>query len=81
MDTLKVDKSFIDSILNDESTRIITQTVIEMARKLGYETVAEGVETEEQMDLLKSLGCDIIQGYYLSKPVPDTEIEEILLRV
>ena len=80
-DTLKVDKSFIDSILNDESTRIITQAVIEMAGKLGYETVAEGVETEEQMELLKSLGCDIIQGYYLSKPVPDTEIEEILLRV
>ena len=81
VDTLKVDKSFIDSILNDESTRIITQAVIEMAGKLGYETVAEGVETEEQMDILKSLGCDIIQGYYLSKPVPDTEIEEILLRV
>ncbi len=81
VDTLKVDKSFIDSILNDESTRIITQAVIEMAGKLGYETVAEGVETEEQMELLKSLGCDIIQGYYFSKPVPDTEIEEILLRV
>ena len=81
VDTLKVDKSFIDSILNDESTRIITQTVIEMAGKLGYETVAEGVETEEQLDLLKSLGCDMIQGYYLSKPVSDTEIEELLLRV
>jgi len=80
-DTLKVDKSFIDSILNDDSTRIITQTVIDMAGKLGYETVAEGVETEEQLELLKSLGCDIIQGYYFSKPVPDTGIEEILLRV
>ena len=80
-DTLKVDKSFIDSILNDDSTRIITQTVIDMAGKLGYETVAEGVETEEQFELLKSLGCDIIQGYYFSKPVPDTGIEEILLRV
>lgn len=80
IDTLKIDKSFIDNVTFDEPSRIITESIITMAKKLGFETVAEGVETREQLDYLKSVSCDLIQGYYLGKPMSDREIEEILLR-
>lgn len=49
-----------------------------MVKKLGYETVAEGVETQEQFEYLKSIECDNIQGYYLGKPMPSHEVEELL---
>ena len=80
-DTLKLDKTFIDSAENDNSTKIIIETMIGMSKKLGFETVAEGVETKEQLDILENMGCDIIQGYYLGKPVSDEEIENLLLRI
>lgn len=80
IDTLKVDKSFIDTSITDENTRIITETIIVMARKLGFETVAEGVETEEQFQYLEDIGCDCIQGYLLGKPMPKEEIEQLLLK-
>lgn len=79
IDTLKVDKSFIDTSITDENTRIITETIIVMAKKLGFETVAEGVETEEQFQYLEEIGCDCIQGYLLGKPMPKEEIEQLLL--
>lgn len=81
INTLKIDKSFIDSVLSDESSRIITETVISMAKKLGFRTVAEGVETKEQYEYLSSSDCDLIQGYYLGKPMSKEDIEEILLRI
>jgi diguanylate cyclase (GGDEF)-like protein len=80
-DTLKLDKTFIDSAENDSSTKIIIETMIGMSKKLGFETVAEGVETKEQLEILENMGCDIIQGYYLGKPVSDEEIENLLLRI
>lgn len=80
IDTLKIDKSFIDTVLTDENTRIITESIVYMVKKLGFETVAEGVETEAQMDYLQSIGCDCIQGYLLGRPVPPEEIEKILLQ-
>ena len=80
-DTLKLDKTFIDSAENDSSTKIIIETMIDMSKKLGFETVAEGVETKEQLEILENMGCDIIQGYYLGKPVSDEEIENLLLRI
>ena len=52
-----------------------------MSKQLGYETVAEGVEDEKQFDYLESINCDIIQGYYLGKPLMKSEIEELLLRL
>lgn len=79
IDTLKIDKSFIDTSITDENTRIITETIIVMAKKLGFETVAEGVETEEQFQYLEEIGCDCIQGYLLGKPMPKEEIEQLLL--
>ena len=79
IDTLKIDKSFVDRVITDESTKIITESIVSMVSKLGYETVAEGVETEEQFDYMKQIGCDIIQGYLLGRPVPADDIEQMLI--
>ncbi len=68
IDTLKIDKSFIDTVISDNNTKIITESIIYMVKRLGYETVAEGVETKEQFEYLKSIECDSIQGYFLGRP-------------
>ncbi len=78
IDTLKIDKSFIDTVITDENTRIITESIIHMVKKLGYETIAEGVETEEQYRYLQEAGCDNIQGYLFGRPMPSEKIEELL---
>lgn len=78
--TLKIDKSFVDDICNDEKTANITSSVVEMVKKLDLETVAEGVEYEEQLETLKGMGCDNIQGFLLSKPVNKSEFEKIIIR-
>ena len=80
IDTIKIDKSFIDSAVVSDSCGIITESVILMAQKLGFETVAEGVETREQFNYLRSNNCDVIQGFLLGKPVSKTEFEKILIR-
>ena len=81
IDVLKIDKSFIDNIPNESSSRIIAEAIMKMSKKLGYETIAEGVESKEQLDYLKEIGSDSIQGFYLSKPVSKKEIDELLLRM
>ena len=78
IDTLKIDKSFIDTVIQDECTQVITESIISMAKKLGFETVAEGVETEEQYEYLKKIECDNIQGFLLGKPMPADEIVGLL---
>lgn len=78
IDTLKIDKSFIDTVIADENTRIITESIIYMVKKLGYETIAEGVETEEQYRYLNEIDCDNIQGYLLGKPMPAEKIACLL---
>ncbi len=78
INTLKIDKSFIDTVISDSNTKIITEAIIYMVKKLGYETVAEGVETQEQYEYLKSIECDNIQGYFLGKPMPAKDVEELL---
>ncbi len=78
IDTLKIDKSFIDTVICDDSTRVITESIVSMVKKLGCETVAEGVETEEQYEYLKDINCDNIQGYLLGRPMPASEIEKII---
>lgn len=65
IDTLKIDKSFIDTITMDENTRVIADSVVNMAKRLGYETIAEGVEDQDQFNYLKKIGCDCIQGFFL----------------
>lgn len=78
IDTLKIDKSFVDTLLTDMNTKIITESIIYMVKRLGYETVAEGVETEEQFSYLRELSCDIIQGYYTGRPMPAEGVENLL---
>jgi diguanylate cyclase (GGDEF)-like protein len=78
IDTLKIDKSFIDTVLTDSSTRIITESIINMVKTLGFESIAEGVEEENQYDYLQVIGCDIIQGYLFGKPQSADGIERIL---
>ena len=78
IDTLKIDKSFIDTVVCDNSTRVIMESIILMAKRLQFETVAEGVETVEQYEYLKLVDCDVIQGYLLGKPVTHEEIERLL---
>lgn len=79
IDTLKIDKSFIDRVETDASTRIIMESIVSMVDKLGYETIAEGVETREQFEYMYNIGCDIIQGFYLGKPMPPNEMEQLLI--
>lgn len=78
IDTLKIDKSFIDSVVTDNPTRTIAETIIDMGKKLGFHTIAEGVEDEVQFDLLKEIGCDNIQGFYMGKPMVSDKIEQLL---
>ncbi len=78
IDTLKVDKSFIDTVLDDASTRIITESILNMSHAMGFETIAEGVENEKQFNYLTEAGCDVIQGFYLGKPIPPEKIDELL---
>lgn len=77
IDTLKIDKSFIDDVLLDKSTNIITKSVIEMVKNLGVETVAEGVENKDQLEYLKKMKCDNIQGFFLGKPMTSEEMEDM----
>ncbi len=78
IDTLKIDKSFIDTVLSDSATRIITESIINMVKALGFESIAEGVEQEQQYQYLHAIGCDVIQGYLFGKPQPPEQIEELL---
>ncbi len=73
IDTLKIDKAFVGDITTDPDDRAITATIIAMARSLGLNVVAEGVETAAQVEFLREHGCDEIQGYWLSKPLPPDE--------
>ena len=78
INTLKIDKSFVDTIMKDEPSRIIVESIISMAQRLGYETIAEGVETKEQYEYLKSIDCDTIQGFLIGKPKTNEEMEILL---
>jgi EAL domain-containing protein (putative c-di-GMP-specific phosphodiesterase class I) len=78
INTLKIDRSFIKNITTDPNGPQIVETIILMAHNLGIGVVAEGVETKEQLDLLKDFGCDLIQGYYYSPPLPLEELVEYL---
>ena len=79
IDALKLDMQFIRSAFkNGKNTRML-EIVIEIAESLNVPVIAEGVETAEQLFTLKQMGCDIVQGYYFSKPVPENEFEEFLI--
>ncbi|MBT5292209.1 MAG: GGDEF and EAL domain-containing protein [Cellvibrionales bacterium] len=74
IDKIKIDKAFIDDVGSGVESQGIVQAVINMSHSMGYKVVAEGVETQEQLMALKSMGCDYIQGYFFSKPVNFDEL-------
>ncbi|NLG05843.1 MAG: bifunctional diguanylate cyclase/phosphodiesterase [Clostridia bacterium] len=75
-DVLKLDKSIINNIVSAEKSRIIIRKVLELCNELGIESIAEGVETEEQLKMLQEMGCKQAQGYYFNKPIPIKDFEE-----
>lgn len=78
LDTLKIDKSFIQDIERDADSEAIVKTIMALAENLGLSVVAEGVENQVQYEYLQQLGCVKMQGYYFSRPVPPAMIEELL---
>lgn len=76
--TLKIDKLFVDDIGNPLSNTDVTDTIIDLGHKMNLTIVAEGVETKEQLTYLKQNGCDKIQGYFYSKPLPIQKLEEFI---
>ncbi|MGG0644117.1 EAL domain-containing protein [Sporosarcina gallistercoris] len=76
IDYIKIDKSFVSELVNGDNDAIIVIAIITLAHNLHKEVIAEGVETQEQLDFLKSHNCDITQGYFFSKPLPAEEIEK-----
>ena len=80
LDTLKIDRSFVKDLVADKNDRSIVKTIISMAHNLNLNVVAEGVEDIEQWNMLLSFSCDLIQGYYFSRPVPFNEVAELLYK-
>jgi diguanylate cyclase (GGDEF)-like protein len=80
LDELKIDRSFVMNMLKDEDDAVIVRSTIDLGRNLGLEVVAEGVETQETWSQLRRLGCDVAQGYFLTRPVPADELERWLRR-
>ncbi|MBO7485677.1 MAG: EAL domain-containing protein [Spirochaetaceae bacterium] len=83
IDTLKIDKSFVDTVAAANERKediIVLQHIITLAKELGFDCLAEGAESKPQVDSLRELGCEIIQGYYYSKPIPIPEYDEKYLK-
>jgi diguanylate cyclase (GGDEF)-like protein len=81
VETLKIDRSFIITMDKDPTTMTLVQTIIQLARSLRLKVVAEGVETEDQANILRLLRCDQMQGYLFSKPLPAGELAGLLGKV
>lgn len=79
IDKLKVDQSFIRDLPTNENSITIVSAILAMAKELGVKSLAEGVETLEQLNFLKAKGCDYVQGYYFSKPVEPTAFTQLLI--
>ena len=78
VDTLKVDMNFVQDVENSYRAASIMKNVVQMAKDLHMDVVIEGVETKPQIDFLAKIGCDNIQGYYFSKPVPEKDFGLLL---
>lgn len=79
-DCIKIDRSFITGIPRDTQQCGLVSTIIKLAKVMSFEIVAEGVETREQLDFLTAEGCDLIQGYYFSKPLPKEKLVPLLTK-
>lgn len=81
LDELKIDQSFVSEILSDTNSTAIIESIIAMAKHFNLQVVAEGVENEKQMHYLIQSGCDILQGYYLGRPIDNDAFEAFLLKI
>jgi EAL domain-containing protein (putative c-di-GMP-specific phosphodiesterase class I) len=77
---LKIDRSFVSEMMSEESDRIIVRSTINLGHDLGLKIVAEGVEDAATLIELSAMGCDLIQGYHISRPLPATDFHEWMLR-
>ena len=80
IDILKIDRAFVDGLGREPGDTAIVRAIMGLARALGLEVIAEGIETAEQLSLLRELGCDYGQGYYFARPLPSAEAGEFLAR-
>ena len=80
VDVLKIDQSFIRDIISDDQSAAIVKAIITVSKSLNLTVIAEGVETKEELNFLRSKKCDEVQGYYFSPPLPALELEEIFKR-
>jgi EAL domain-containing protein (putative c-di-GMP-specific phosphodiesterase class I) len=78
VDGLKIDRLFLESFGENPSNKIIVEAVISLAHSLGLEVTGEGVESAEQLQSLRSMGCDLVQGYHLARPLPSEEVWPLL---
>ena len=79
IDVLKLDMAFMRNLDNEnERNNIIVESIVELSKKLNISVVVEGVESEKQVNFLKSIGAEVIQGYYFSKPLPQKEYARVL---
>jgi len=76
VDKLKIDQSFVKGIPDDKDDIAIVKAIIALAKSLGLELIAEGVETDAQRDFLVEFGCENLQGYYYCEPMPSDEMEK-----
>lgn len=80
IDYLKIDQSFVKNITQDIADVVLCEAIIAMAHKLGLKVIAEGVETQQQHDILKEMGCDFGQGYLFARPLPEDEFDALIRR-
>jgi EAL domain-containing protein (putative c-di-GMP-specific phosphodiesterase class I) len=79
VDTLKIDRSFTSGLAADESSQAVVSTIVSLARAFKLRTVAEGVETAEQLEILRALGCEQSQGFLHARPVSRDQFDRLLL--
>lgn len=78
---IKIDKSFIRNIVSDNMDRSIVEALVYLSESIGYQVVAEGVETQEQLEMVTKQGCHLLQGYYFSEPLPAKQVPEIITQL
>jgi EAL domain-containing protein (putative c-di-GMP-specific phosphodiesterase class I) len=78
VDVLKIDRSFVENLGKDPRDATIVEAMISLSHSLGLEAVGEGVENAEQLEHLRKMGCDLVQGHHLAGPLPGEEVDPLL---